>query len=493
MLVGRGTVRVATLIKQSSSQLQLFGFSNTIPVVTYDFDLSNMTLPQYRNEEYKRFIPHRSNPSGLVQMQMPGLNKDDGKYITPSTKDTLKEIFKLDAKGFITTSWPTTYLYLVGNKGITNLSNHDPLHKKLRKVLNPFFMDQPLKDRFLVVQSYGKQFIQSLLSQDETDNKYIHVSKKSKKFAFDVVFGTIFGNELYKEELGEKMREHFQIYSMGVSDTNMENLNNPDTRLGTAMIHRGFIMEYIENLISQSIELYQQGKLDQKSIIYKIIDSKVFDDDEIFGNADGGMEAFKENILILVFAGYDTTASTICNILYCLNQFRDHPFIVKMKKELKTRQNELNDFDFIMNNEFLDAFSKEIMRYIVVVTGIPKMMAKDGEINGCPMSKGTSILIHNYINSKNDNIWGDTVNEFNPQRFIDNPPGKQVWYPFGLGTKICLGWKLAYLEMKIVTAMLMDYQVDLDQNRLEKAQGTGFNFYDVYGRLKLCEEAYSIK
>ena len=115
------------------------------------------------------------------------------------------------------------------------------------------------------------------------------------------------------------------------------------------------ILNEIEILINKCIRLYDDNELDSKSIIYKMIDNKVFYDED---NGEIDMVAFKDNILLLVWAGHDTAASTICNLIYCLDQFGDIPFVIKLKQELYERKEELNDFDFIMNNENLDAFSK---------------------------------------------------------------------------------------------------------------------------------------
>jgi cytochrome P450 len=39
---------------------------------------------------------------------------------------------------------------------------------------------------------------------------------------------------------------------------------------------------------------------------------------------------------------------------------------------------------------------------------------------------------------------------FQPERFLDKPPGTYTWIPFGGGRRRCLGASFALLEMKIV-------------------------------------------
>ena len=389
-------------------------------------------------------------------------------------------VIKKDAKGYTESKQapaahhllgPPSAYHLLGNESVGIIGNSDPRHKTLRKLLNPFFMDEPLRDRFDIVKYYGQQFTESLL----TDN-YTQILLKSKKFAFDVIFGVLFGNDLFSSDLSDKMIQDGNILSYGISDINMDNLNKPDTVLGQAMLARGRLLDEIEIMITKCLKLYEDNQLDPTSIIYKMIDGNIFDHNDLL--------AFKENLLILVWAGHDTTASTICNIMYILDEFKDHKFVNEFRNELDTIAPRDRGFDFIMKHELLDAFAKEVVRYIPTVSAVPKVVIKDGaEINGCPIHKGDNILVQNYITAKNENVFGESVKEFDPQRFIDDPPSKQVWYPFGLGSKICLGWKLAYLEIKIVTSMLMEYKIELDQST-KKISPSPFYFYDIDARLR---------
>ena len=452
-----------------------FRFTNTTPIPLAsvdDVDLKNIKPLDLQQLHYQSFVQHKDNPTGLVRLPD---DRVDQSTIVAANKDTLKDIFKLDAKGYTETAWPPTFHKLVGQEGIAMIGNSDPKHKERRKLLNPFFMEEPLRDRFDVIQYYGQQFIDSLMTDDA---KHVNIFQATKKFAFDVIFGVVFGKELFFPELSNELIEDCTVFTHAFMDWNMENLNNPDTLLGQGMLARERLLQATEIMILDSLKLYETQELDPKSIIYKMIDGKVFSDD------DEGLNAFKENILNLVWAGHDTTAAMINNLIYILGEFDDHEFVTKLRETLEENKGDDGyDFDFIMGNELLDAFAKEVVRYIPSVTGVPKSVIKDGvEINGCPLQKGDILVVHNYITSKNENVWGENVDKFDPQRFIDDPPSKQVWYPFGLGTKMCIGWKLAYLEIKIVTAMLMEYEIELDQNT-KKVSPSPFYIYDVYGRL----------
>ena len=128
-----------------------FRFTNTtsIPLASVDgVDLKNTKLIDLQQLQYQSFVHHKDNPSGLVRL--PDARVDQSTFVA-ANKDTLKDIFKIDAKGYTETAWPPTFRELVGHESVSMHGNSDPRHKELRKLLNPFFMEEPLRDRFDII------------------------------------------------------------------------------------------------------------------------------------------------------------------------------------------------------------------------------------------------------------------------------------------------------------------------------------------------------
>ena len=180
-------------------------------------------------------------------------------------------------------------------------------------------MDEPLADRFAVVQKYALNFYNSLCS-----DQYLQIRPIASKFAFDVVMGVIFGTDLFTEEISNKMLEDFKIYSEGFADHNSDHVDKPDTPLGRALIHRKNLSIYIQELVTKCMDLYGENELDHTSITYKLIDNNIFET----------KEEYVDNTIGFIFAGFDTTAVSICNLLYCLDKFGDTPFVTELKEEL---------------------------------------------------------------------------------------------------------------------------------------------------------------
>jgi cytochrome P450 len=66
---------------------------------------------------------------------------------------------------------------------------------------------------------------------------------------------------------------------------------------------------------------------------------------------------------------------------------------------------------------------------------------------------------------------------FRPERFLEQPPGRYTWIPFGGGFRACIGAALALTEIKVVARVLLQQvrlrPADPDDEAISRA-GVGF-------------------
>lgn len=96
----------------------------------------------------------------------------------------------------------------------------------------------------------------------------------------------------------------------------------------------------------------------------------------------------------------------------------------------------------------------ESLRLYPSATLIPRMAFEDFQLGDLIIPKGLSIWIPVLAIHHNEELWGQDVNEFNPNRFAT----KQVrrhFLPFGAGPRNCIGQTFALMEAKIILASLI--------------------------------------
>jgi cytochrome P450 len=111
---------------------------------------------------------------------------------------------------------------------------------------------------------------------------------------------------------------------------------------------------------------------------------------------------------------------------------------------------------------YLEATIKEVLRLYPVVPMNQREAMKDTVIgDGIPIKKGDFVVLHPYAMARMPSLWGPDAAEFKPERWIDPTTGELLnvsstkFLLFGSGPRICIGMKLAMLELRVVMANLI--------------------------------------
>lgn len=164
------------------------------------------------------------------------------------------------------------------------------------------------------------------------------------------------------------------------------------------------------------------------------------------------------NLMLFMFAGYETTSSTLTICTHFLVNHQD--LQEKLRQELQQVLRRDGKFDYanVMQLEYLNAFICEALRLIPPVQFfVTRLALEDYEYDGRVIPKGTGIVVSaNKLHNDPDVYPRPEV--FDPDRFCGE--GRQLansvyWMPFGHGPRNCVGMRFALLEVKLALANLL--------------------------------------
>lgn len=144
------------------------------------------------------------------------------------------------------------------------------------------------------------------------------------------------------------------------------------------------------------------------------------------------------HVMQLVFAGTDTTASLVSNLLYQLlndrrhwDRLRDEPTLIPVAIE-------------------------ESLRHDSPLQMIMRTVKDDTELAGCPVAERDKLIISLQSANWDEDAWGDDAIQFSLDR--DNDEGNVA---MGRGIHSCLGAPLARLQCRILIEQLLDRFPDM--------------------------------
>ncbi|CAL1355815.1 unnamed protein product [Linum trigynum] len=221
-------------------------------------------------------------------------------------------------------------------------------------------------------------------------------------------------------------------------------LRLPWTRFYRGLKARKRVMERLGRMISERRESPQAHEEDFLQ--------------QLLAGGEGGSrltdEEIKDNILTMIIAGQDTTASAITWMV---------KFLGENPRVLDTlRAEQLGILERRSGMEFLTAEDlsemsyamkviKESLRMASIVPWFPRLALKDGHIEGYKIMKGWNINVDARSIHFDPNLYNQPA-KFNPSRFDDDeeePIRASSFLAFGMGGRTCLGMNLARAMMLV--------------------------------------------
>ncbi|XP_030635435.1 cytochrome P450 3A27-like isoform X1 [Chanos chanos] len=161
--------------------------------------------------------------------------------------------------------------------------------------------------------------------------------------------------------------------------------------------------------------------------------------------------------MIFIFAGYETSSSTLTFLFY--NLATNPHTIKKLQEEIDhTFPNKAPvEYDKMMQMEYLDAALNESLRLYPVVPRLERVCKKTVEINGVTIPKETVVMVPTFALHRDPEIWTNPE-DFNPDRFSKENKESidpYTYMPFGAGPRNCIGMRFALVSMKLAIVEIL--------------------------------------
>jgi cytochrome P450 len=166
----------------------------------------------------------------------------------------------------------------------------------------------------------------------------------------------------------------------------------------------------------------------------------------------------RDQAMTLIVAGHETTFTALS---WALDLLSRHPeayarLRAEVASALEGRTPRVADLPSL---PYLDAVINEALRLRPPAWMINRVAFEPFELDGYHFPAGTFLMVSPWILHHAPDLWRD-ANAFRPERWLDgstNDLPRGAYFPFGLGSRTCIGMPLAELEMRLVLATILQH------------------------------------
>jgi cytochrome P450 family 135 len=149
----------------------------------------------------------------------------------------------------------------------------------------------------------------------------------------------------------------------------------------------------------------------------------------------------RDELLTLLVAGHETTANALAWAVERLVHNPDK--LARLTEEVRAGE-----------TDYLDAVIAETLRLRPVISIVGRRLTEPIEFAGWSLPAGVTLAPSVFLVHRRPDVYPHPE-RFDPERFVDNPPGTYTWIPFGGGVRRCLGGAFAQFEMRAVLSELV--------------------------------------
>ncbi|MEM8780885.1 MAG: cytochrome P450 [Cyanobacteria bacterium P01_G01_bin.49] len=398
-------------------------------------------------------------------------------FVMVSHPQAVREIFNADLRQFEAGRTNGILMSLLGDNSIVGLDGDR--HRRERKLLMPPFHGERLQTYSQSICNITKE----ITKEWQTSQPFV-IRQTMQQITLEVIIQVIFGI---------KEGERYQELKPLVGDM-LDSLASP---LEASFMFFKFLQKpWIPNspwqkMKQQSAKIDQllQAEIDERhrnpELMGEDILSLMMQAKDEAGEPMSDQE-LKDELMTLLVAGHETTATALAWAFYWIHH------LPKVKEKLLTELSQCQgktDPMQVARLPYLNAVCQETLRlYPVGLVTFGRITNSPVEIRGYQFDRDVMLAPCIYLTHQREDLYPNPK-QFKPERFLERQYTASEFYPFGGGNRLCIGYALAQLEIKLVLAtILSNYQLSLVKEQNIKPQRRGFTLAPSNGVKMVMEQ-----
>jgi cytochrome P450 len=351
----------------------------------------------------------------------------------------IEELLVTNGRAFVKGRGTQRLERLLG-KGL--LTSNGAFHLRQRRLVQPAFHRERIAGYAATMVARAEAFA-STLEPGQTIEMDSAMSRLTLGIAAETLFGANVDHEA--DTIGRALHQAMVSFPISL------------TPIGELLDHLPMV-PIVRQFLAARAEL--------DAIVYRLIDERRArggDRQDVLGmllaaaDGEGGMdvEQIRDETMTIFLAGHETTARALTWTWWCLAQ---HPEIAEqLQSELAAVLGErVPTMDDVPQLRFTRDLIAESMRLYPPAWVVGRRAAEPTTLGPWTIPKGAIVLASQWITHRDPRFWRDP-DAFRPERWSNGESDalpKFAYFPFGGGTRVCIGEAFAWTELVLVLATI---------------------------------------
>jgi len=310
--------------------------------------------------------------------------------------------------------------------------------RRHRKLIQPAFH----KQHFPAFTAIMAEEAAAMLDRWAAHDGALNVAKALKSLALRISARTLFTTDIERDvDVFERLFNEVQVWFTRGSRTGYL---VPPTFPTPANLRLRRTVRELDARIFDMISRRRSAAERPTDVLSMLMDAR--DED---GSALSDVE-LRDEVMTLLFAAHETTASTMAWALYTLSKYPELERRVRAEID-RVKIEDLAKLD--LTRRVID----ETLRLYPAAPIIPREVLERDTICGCEIPAGSIVFISPYAIHRDPAHW-DNPEAFDPDRFAPDIAARRhkfVYLPFVLGPRQCIGNHFALTEMLVTIPMAL--------------------------------------
>ncbi|HEY0428898.1 MAG TPA: cytochrome P450 [Pyrinomonadaceae bacterium] len=394
------------------------------------------------------FRMFRKNPTGFLE-NLAGLGEVTSFRMGPqaaffiNNAEMVRDLLIVNAPKFVKGRALQRAKSLLG-EGL--LTSEAEFHLRQRRMIQPAFHRQRIAEYAKAMVEYGEK-----MSAEWTDGDERDIDKEMMRLTLNIVGKTLFSANVENESdtVGGAMTTIVRMFNLLLLPFSeiLEKLPLPHS------IRFKRAKQTLDEVIYKIIDERRKSKEDKGDLLSMLLMAQ---DEEGDG---GGMsdKQIRDECLTLFLAGHETTANALTWTWYLLSQNPEKEAKFHAELDAVFADGHVPQMEDYARLPYTESVLAESMRLFPPAWAIGRLSTEEHEFGGFHVPKKALVLVSPFVAHRDARYW-ENAGEFVPERWqkqsVKEASQKYIYFPFGGGTRRCIGEQFAWTEGVLLLAAL---------------------------------------